>query len=387
MYPLILPKPRDDLLTTVSRIAEDSTLAEFALHNRLTINNITWEDTSRYKDSVWGDNITDQSLCVTGKENTPLPVIRRLNFTDETCDMDINNFSVMVGNERGKSLTKIPLQNYLENIGYYTGNSEIQSMYLPRDKAILTSSQFCVLPLKRGQVNFGVQLHNYQSDTDNPALLTIVASKEGTSTQAITKYNQVLYFNKNGRAHDFSAKRLSEDRESKGRSTSGEMDQDEQERNCLIVLHVPLLARPVSRRVYASASMGKMSMAQAQSSYRVPQYEYESALGLEEAVLTAGDEKGDFTGIRGSRGQYLRLERDPSKPIRAVLQFYLTTDTTQIKETAFQFMSDKINQVCASGMNTGSLVLSGTTTRPTETTTTAPMFKGFTRGSAIMSKN
>ena len=394
LKPVPRPESKEYLAYMVSNIADDRKLNELAANNRLTINNITWEDTSRWKDSALGSNITDQSLTVSGQNCTLMPVIRRSNFMDITCDMDIDNFSVMVGNESGKALTKISLQQYLQNIGMYTGDFKVESVYDPRDKAILTSSQFCVLPLKNGKVNFGVQLFNYQSDEDNSALLTIVASKEGTSTQIITKRQQILYFNQNGKAHDFSATRLSEDRRNRGVSTSGNMSQDEQERNCLIILHVPLVVPERPRRSYAFASI-KVSMAKSMASVESKSMlpAPSAPLGLEEGMLSVGEEKGDFRGLRGERGQFLKVERDRSKPIRAVLQFYMLTDTDRFKESAFKFMSDKIDQVCSSGMNMGSLVVSGPTTRPTETTTTspievgAPMFKGFIKSGATLPKS
>jgi hypothetical protein len=389
-YPFPVPTPgpefKDYLLSVVSNISDDAKLRDFALLNRLTINRVTWEDPSRWKDSALGDNITDQTLTVSGQLCTLMPVIRRPNLSDITCDMDIDAFSVMVGNETGSLLTKISLQQYLQNIGTYTGNPELKSMYDPRDKAILTSSQFCILPLKDGKVNFGVQLFNYQSEEDNSALLTIVASKEGTSTQVITEKRQILYFNQNGRAHDFSATRLSDDRAARGVAKGGSMTSEEQERNCLIILHVPLVAKPIGRRVYMSSAKTSMakSMAMAESASMLPAPT--ATRGLEEAMLSVGDDKGAFRGIKGERGQTLKLERDTTKPIRAVLQFYVLTDTDQIKEPAFEFMSDKIGQVCKSGRNTGSLVVSGPTGRPTETTVvnTRPMFTGFSKNGTTL---
>jgi hypothetical protein len=384
-----LPQPKENLLSIVSNIADDAKLTALAESYGLAINKISWEDTSRYKGSFYGDNISDQTLCVTGESMTLMPMIRRPNYADITADINIDAFTLVVGNENGSLLKKVSLKEYLQNIGKYIGNFVMKTMYLPRDEFILTSAQFCILPLRGGEVNFGVKLFNYQY-SDDPAIMVIVASHEGTSTQVITQNNQVLYFNKNGKAHDFSAKRLSSDREAKGLPTSGEMTQEEQERNCLIILHVPLLVRTVRPRYLvqskAKASMAKASMAIMEKASM--KEKKEGDLGLEDAVLSVGNEHGTFIGTKDSRGQYLKLERDPGKPIRCTLQYYTVTDSPEIKESVFKYMSHKIDQVYASGSATGSLVLSNTT-RTTETTTPGgPMFSGLgSKGGTLMPKD
>ena len=60
---------------------------------------MTWEDTGRSKGSCWGPNISDMTLAITEDYNL-MPVIRRDNFSDETCDVKIENFKVNIGNEK-----------------------------------------------------------------------------------------------------------------------------------------------------------------------------------------------------------------------------------------------------------------------------------------------
>ena len=85
-----------------------------------------WEDTARTMGSVWGANISDMTLQVRDP-NQPqrkelLPVIRYPNFTDKTGDIPIEQVQIKVGNEKGKSLEVITLQEYLTNLSKYLSN-------------------------------------------------------------------------------------------------------------------------------------------------------------------------------------------------------------------------------------------------------------------------
>jgi len=59
-----------------------------------------------------GAIISDMTLRVDREDRLP-PLIRNLNFSDKTADLPINQFQVPVGNEKGKSIVKIPLIQYL----------------------------------------------------------------------------------------------------------------------------------------------------------------------------------------------------------------------------------------------------------------------------------
>jgi hypothetical protein len=194
------------------------------------------EDTARFKNSCWGPNISDMTLS-TGDKN--MPVIRRPNLADLTCDILSENFSVLVGNEKGKPLQKISLNKYIKNIGEYTDNPNIKNLWLDRDENLLLSSQACILPLKENKVNFNVKLFNYQSSERNPAVLVIVSSQQGTSCQVISGRDN-LYLNENGIAYDFVAKRLEDDRKERGVDIKGPMTQEEKNRNVIYIYQIPL---------------------------------------------------------------------------------------------------------------------------------------------------
>jgi hypothetical protein len=350
----------DAMLTTVSGIASDAAMRSLAESCGLAINSVSWEDTARSKGSCFGPNISDMTLVVAPK-GICMPMIRKPNFADVTADLKIESFMVPVGNEAAVVTGKrIPLKEYLQNIALYTNNPEAKDLYdEKRDQVILSSAQFCVLP---DDCKFGIQLFNYQSYGDNPAVLVLVVSQGGTSAQVVCGRNSVLYFNKNGRAFNFHAKRLSKDREEKGKSTTGAMDADEQERNALMVFQIPL---KVARRSWdtlecanESCSYDMCASASVKESAKSKSKSKKKSLGIEDAVLSLGDDKGEFTGTRGSSGQYLKLERDTDYPIRCTLQFYQVTDSSCISARVFKHMGEKIDNVYRAAEASGSLVFS-----------------------------
>src|SRR5689334_10684872 len=88
----------------------------------LNVLNLTWEDTSRFKNSSVGPNISDMTIQVQQLDPrneaislTSMPVIRFPNFSDVSADIPLDKFTLLVGNERGEPLRKVTLRNYLDN--------------------------------------------------------------------------------------------------------------------------------------------------------------------------------------------------------------------------------------------------------------------------------
>ena len=88
----------------------------------LNILNVTWEDTGRYQNSSVGPNISDVTIQVQHQDPnarqstlTLMPVIRFPNFTDQTADIALDKFYLLVGNEDGSGLHKVTLEEYLGN--------------------------------------------------------------------------------------------------------------------------------------------------------------------------------------------------------------------------------------------------------------------------------
>ena len=205
MYKLHKPSA---IVDEVSNLTYNQPLKSLFESYGLNVMNVTWEDMARNKNSCWGPNISDMTLCLPNGQC--MPVIRKPNFADVSVDYSIDKLSVVVGNESGKELQNISLKEYLQNIDLYTANT-VQPMFKQRDEKILTSSQCCVLPVEKDKVDFSVKLYNYQSYKENPKVLVIVSSSMGTSCQIING-NSELHFNDNGVASRFCVQRLEDDR-------------------------------------------------------------------------------------------------------------------------------------------------------------------------------
>ena len=255
----------DQLLLSEMEHLHDSTQNRLlAREAGLNITTVAWEDTSRTKNSCWGSNISDLTLNTSDKR---MPMIRKPNFSDVTGDLDISHLTVTVGNEvvidddkevQVAALRRIPLTEYLENVGKYAGNTtKTINLALPRDEVVLCSSQACILPLpEKGEVAFVPELFNYQSTEENPAVLAIVATSQGTSTHVITERQQKLLFNRHGQATKYLAKRLSQDRAERKVALTGEMTSEEQDRNVLVIYQIPLKKQRL-QKIYVKSMTGK----------------------------------------------------------------------------------------------------------------------------------
>jgi hypothetical protein len=221
-----------DLVRTVTDIGDDSKLQELASSYGIKIMNVSWEVCARSQKSCYKSNITDMTLNVNGID---MPVMRKPNFSDVMCEQLISKFKAVVGNERGSKKTEISFKKYLQEIVKYTGNAKLKSMYLPRDEKILTSSQTCFLPLISEKTEFNIKLYNNQSYNE-PVVLVIVCSSEGTSAQIVKERECTLYFNKFNQNANYIAERLSDDKKI-GVSLEGK------KHNALLIFQIPLIKK------------------------------------------------------------------------------------------------------------------------------------------------
>jgi hypothetical protein len=340
----------------------------------LTSTTVCWEDTARAKNSCWGPNISDMTLRSKGKD---CQVIRRPNFADITVDHSIDNFKVTVGNEDNSTLRQIPLTEYLENL----------KIYVDDDEKILCSTQACILEGDSGDIPFNVRLYNYQTTTENPAVLVIIASNQGTSAQVLDAKTTDILFNKNGRAHDYIAERLKEERLRLGKSIEGELTQDEKERNVIFIYQVPLVIPKIYRnykcaQVQCLGGYGILTFGGGSSDYLIEKSEFLSVSnsrnvrGFDHAMLRVSDtDKGVFLGTRGKK-----LVRDTDFPIRCTLQYYYITDTKEMTEPLVKSISEQLEKFYTHSENKSSLVM-GQTNRPTEPKVNKPVeMPQFTTG-------
>ena len=346
--------------------------------NGYKIQKISWEDCARTKNSCFGPNISDMTLIT--KNGELMPMIRKPNFGDVSYDINIDKFKLPTNKN-----TIVGLKEFLKNIGKYSNNDKLSSMYLERDEMILTQNQCCILPCNVNEnVEFGVQLYNYQSSVNNPAVLTILVSSKGTSVQIIEN-KTVLYHNKDGSAHYYNAKRLGDVRKERGENTNDavkdyrKMTDDELLENTLMIIQVPLKKSKQLKKSNPSLSMGDFfdtcaMPANAQlcsksniknSSLEVDALEVDSQLvktdNFDMGNISVGSYVSKYLGTKDSK-----LERDSDFPIRCTYQYYRLSDSSILSEDSIQNISEQLNNINTIAMNKGSLVFSDTnrTTEP-----------------------
>lgn len=348
----------------------------------MDILNLTWEDTGRYKNSSVGPNISDMTIQVQQKDRhsgrynlTCMPVIRYPNFSDKTGDVDLDKFFILAGNEKGGDLKRISLReflgdirNYMSEPGSWKGGR--RSLLAARDTHALVSAQACFLPIpKEGIAEFNPVLFNYQSVEGDPAVLTILATREGTSVTVIDNkrdgfraeggaWGQRLFFNQDGERASLTGKRLSdyiEDGDG-GYPPSGGPGGKEG-LNMVMLIQVPLKQKNPMRFGYAC------DMCAPAASFCQVEKKCKEAGNVENAVIGHGKVEGPFTEIAG-----LDIERDPAYPIRVTVQFYKATSNGVVTESDIKQIAEQIDKVYAKADYVGSLVVGGDTKRPTEYT-------------------
>jgi len=354
-----------------------------ALINKYGLNicNVTWEDTGRYKGSCVGPNISDMTIQVNLMDPrtkqyslTCMPVIRYDNYSDKTADIDPSKFYLLVGNENGKDLKKITLREFLEDVPKYLSNpqswkSEKHSLLAQRDTHVIVSSQACFLPIEKGEkAEFNPVLFNYQSYKDNPAVLTILATREGTSVTIIDNvrdgfyeggsWGQRLFFNQKGERAGFTGQRLSDfqqSKESRGNSGHSVTANGEEGLNMVLLIQVPLKQKPVERQQSYNCGVNSVQSCSECKS--------DKDSNIEAAVIGHGKIEGPFTEIDN-----LSIERDETFPIRVTVQYYKATDNVAISEKDIKEIRKQIDKTYANADYVGSLVVEGLTERPTEYT-------------------
>jgi|JI10StandDraft_1071094.scaffolds.fasta_scaffold07816_2 hypothetical protein len=375
---LAAPEPTfAENVATVANMIGDHELIGMVARHQLNLVNVMWEDTGRWEGSSVGPNISDVTIEVeAGPGQTFLmPVIRHDNFSDKTSDVRLDRIFVPVGNQRGGKLQTITLSQLLANPGRYlskAGAGKIKggTLLAPRDRHALVSAQHAFLPVpKAGKVNFWPVIFNYQSYQDNPAVLTILVTRQGTSMTIIDNardntaggsWGQRLYFNHDGDKAPLLAERL-KDVMAKGRTENGESAASlGEDANLLMLIQVPLKQKDEPRRgMLMGASAGE---GYAESDMAAPMAAPSVASGgasqsrrardIDTAVLGHGPTTGPFVELDGKT-----IERDPRFPVRVTVQFYQATSTGVASAEDIARMAAQIDKVYAKGDYVGSLVV------------------------------
>ncbi|MBC8139182.1 MAG: hypothetical protein H8F28_25190 [Fibrella sp.] len=381
---LLTNAERAEYQTAIERtqaMVNDTSLKNLAQKHGLDVLNITWEDTGRYKGSSVGPNISDMTIQVASRDASEklsvacMPVIRKPNFADETCDLDPKAFTLLVGNAKGRNLRRVSLHDFLLSPAQYLSKPESwagrqsKTLLAPsRDSKVLVSAQACFLPIpKGGLATFNPVLFNYQSSRQNPAVLTILATREGTSATIIDNsrdafetgavWGQRLFHNANGARASLTGQRESNFVGGKGDAPhvgNPKARKPESGLNMVLLVQVPLKHRDVLRGMDTVLAFG----AQDGESRR---YATKQESNVENAVIGHGDLEGPFSEIDS-----LPIERDPRFPVRVTVQFYKATDNGVASEKDLQAVREQIDRVYNQSDYVGSLVTQGKTGRITE---------------------
>jgi len=348
----------------------------------LQILNVTWEDTGRYKGSSVGPNISDMTIQVQQLDPrteqvalTCMPVIRYPNFEDRSADLGMEDFHLLVGNERGEELEPVDLKTFLGDIRRYLHEpdswaGEATSLLAERDTHVLVSAQAAFLPIpQQGIAEFNPVLFNYQSVQGDPAVLTILATREGTSVTVIDNvrdgfseggsWGQRLFFNQDGERASLTGQRISDFRAEQaatGGDSGGEASAHaagEEGLNMVLLIQVPLKQKnPMVFDDYDYGMVFEGAPMAAPAS---------RSSDVEEAVIGHGKVEGPFTEIDG-----LEIERDPAFPVRVTVQFYKATSNGVVSAQDLDEIAAQIDRVYEQADYVGSLVTEGHTARPTE---------------------
>lgn len=366
------------VITRTAQMVHSEKARALAKQRGLEILDLTWEDTGRFKGSCVGPNISDMTIQVAHeKAVTCMPVIRYPNFSDKTADISIDDVVLRVGNEKGKkALSNVTLREYLRDLrkhlskpGSWKGSET--SLLAPREKEVLVSAQACFLPVpKSGKAEFNPVLFNYQSYAGAPAVLAIVATREGTSATVIDNqrdgfgagaaWGQRLFFNLDGERASFTGTRMQEFVAAGGDATDRVESIDDAKSkglSCVMLIQVPLVQPQVARRSGAVACPPMMSAAAGMDRCAAAEQECD----VDEAVIGHGDVEGPFTEIDG-----LAIKRDARFPIRVTVQFYKATSNGVVTAAEIEAISEQIEAVYRDAKAVGSLVTEPDKGRSTE---------------------
>ncbi len=374
-------KSYDRMVQRVADMVNDERAYGITGAFNLQLLNVMWEDTGRWEGSSVGPNISDVTIEVEGykrgKEHHTylMPVMRYDNFTDKTADIKIDKILIPVGNQtEGGKLELVSLREMLENPEQYLsthdkGKIKKHTLLAKRDTHVLVSAQHAFLPVpKEGKATFWPVIFNYQSTKKNPAVLTILVTRQGTSVTIIDNnrdsvagdWGQRLYFNQGGKKAPLIAERLT-DVKASGHTANGEDAQSlSDDANVLMLIQVPLKYKaPPMRNMIGYGDMAPMTMAEGAAAAPAKSasgggggYGRAERSDVDTAVLGHGPVEGPYTELDG-----LTIERDSRFPVRVTLQFYQATSNGVISRDNVKAMAAQIKKVYGKGDYVGSLVV------------------------------
>lgn len=380
------PDSYQEAIYRTANMVNDQDAQRLVRDRGLDLLNLTWEDTGRFKNSSVGPNISDMTIQVAadrpgkGFDVKCMPVIRFPNFSDKTADIDPRDFTLLVGNEKGTALQRVSLFEFLDHPDDFLHDRRSwpgreHTLLADRDTHVLASAQACFLPVPvRGKATFNPVLFNYQSVSGDPAVLTILATREGTSVTVIDNkrdafaegavWGQRLFHDADGKRASLTGQRESDYYRAGGGDIGPGQDPVEPSRrnppkkqanlNMVLLIQVPLVHQERYRLNEPSMDAPTMKGGGAMKAAMPPS-------NVENAVIGHGALEGPFTEIGN-----LPIQRDERYPVRVTVQFYKATSNGQVNESDLDSIKSNIDWVYSHGDAVGSLVTGGDTGRTTE---------------------
>ncbi|KAH9101361.1 hypothetical protein LEN26_015703 [Aphanomyces euteiches] len=313
----------------VENSTRDLQAKQWAEERGLDIVNVSWEDCARFQGSCWGPCISDMTLVV---KKRWMPVLRVPNFSDPIMSIPSSQIQVFVGNESpyDAPLTKISLENYLQNISKYTE---------------LTNSLFHT---RQRQSSCGEHAVVLFADSSDGRSRFSLATDAGTSAQVVNGdyRGDILYFNDHGTKRTFRAESLSTDRAKRGVDTTEVMTQEEEARNYIMIVQIPLIKPfdPLAR---------KRSVRSRTTKKRKQGEGMENDADVEPAMVGLGSSHGPFPKL----SKHADIRRDPNYPIRVTLQYYQATSNGVVTQSIIDNLARQMEEVKTKATWCGSLVV------------------------------
>jgi hypothetical protein len=284
---------------------------------------------------------------------------------------------INIGNQSSTStVTSVPLREVLRDLRAYLSNpAELNgdgNFLDTRDSHVLASAQHVFVPLpKTGAIEFNPVIYNYSSFANNPAVMTLLVTRQGTSVVAIENYSgdqsyqtwgQQLFFNNAGQRTALRAERKSAviDRVESGGATTNDKGALAKGADMVMLIQVPIVheapPEPEFNLAQPAAVAGEVAADTTAAEASAP-----GRSDVEVAVVSKGSDLGPYAETKG-----LRLVRDPQFPIRVTVQFYKATSNGIVDDADLKAMKAEIDKVYNDADFVGSLVVPpGQQTRPT----------------------
>ncbi len=217
-------------LNLASQLYSDQEKRSFIKAQNFEGFSIRWEDAERISGLKYGPGRGE--LVVRQNYQHPasgefftrvIPVLRSPNFFEKEIEVQAKDFLLRTGNQKGTVLKNSNLQQILitpsESLGLTAGRIVGDKLSTPKTKILLSAQGSFVPKHKLEDLPFTFDYYNHQTTKEDPGVLTILASEEGSSSSLITNTDeqqnnspgQVIYSNKAGTRSGFSTKKIFKD--------------------------------------------------------------------------------------------------------------------------------------------------------------------------------